>query len=160
MTPTETAERIASAHMHRDNPLYESLASAITTAIQAASDAQLNRDRAVIEATKKAARIHRDAWDHIDGQRCVMLQKIGDYQEQMMRHRNHQAFLSNELKKFSGAMEWMDKNRWDCIWTTTLQQPRWVIGNRVTGDEIAEGKTMHEAICNARAALEGEGWRW
>jgi len=109
MTPTETAERIASAHMHRDNPLYESLASAITTAIQAASDAQLNRDRAVIEAAKKAARIHRDAWNDADGKVCVLLEKVERQRKMLAVESRCNESLAKDLRNYREAIEWMGR---------------------------------------------------
>lgn len=164
MTPMETARKIVAEtfdrYEWRDYKDPDTLVDAIAEALQHESNAQLDRDRAVIADAKQTARIFHDAWSEVDGQRCEMLQKIKQQAVEITQCKTHQDFLFNELRKFAEAFKWLDKNHWDCMWTTTLQQPRWVIGNRVTGDEIAEGKTMYEAICNARTALEGEGWKW
>jgi hypothetical protein len=44
------------------------------------------------------------------------------------------------------ALDWLEERHWDVLFVSTLQMPRWVVGNCDNDDEIAEGATPPEAI--------------
>lgn len=79
MTPMETARKIVSETFDHyewsDDKDPGTLIADIAAAIQHESQAQLDRDRDVVEAAKKACQIHHDAWTSADGERCVLLEQ-------------------------------------------------------------------------------------
>lgn len=74
-TPRQAAERIVRWDLD-DPPTEESLIDAIATAIQAASNAQLDRDRAVIDAAEKACQVYHDAWKIADDERMLLRKSV------------------------------------------------------------------------------------
>ena len=51
------------------------------------------------------------------------------------------------------VIAWLERNHYDLIYTTTWNNPRWVVGNRHNDDEIAQGATILEAISKASQEL-------
>lgn len=107
MTPTQTARKIvADVQIHGD---YDQRALDIAEALQRESNAPLDRDRAVIEAAKKAARIHQNAWNDIDGRMCVLLEKIERQRKRLAVESRCNESLAKDLRNYREAMEWMGR---------------------------------------------------
>lgn len=118
MTPMEIARKIVDEHFWtdiygrvdwRDDKSINTLSATIAEALQRESNAQLDRDRAVIQAAKKAARIHFNAWSSIDGRMCVLLEKIKRQRKRLVVEFKCNESLAKDLRNYREAIEWMGR---------------------------------------------------